>query len=112
LSEELGSINRTQRNRNRANARELEYLARQRVLMAHTCENCGEKGGHWVSMRGISLQAALTGQDDSEGFWTCPKLYGPDGRRLPEHTDARMTGDGGLAALVALLPNGSVEPGA
>ena len=76
------AMNLRQRNNNRRNARELKSAARARVLMRHTCENCGEKGGHWISTRGISLAAILTGQDDSEGFWTCPKLYGADGRRI------------------------------
>ncbi len=75
-------VNRKQRDSNRSNAQHLAYKARQRKLMQHTCENCGEKGGHWVKTRGISLAALFTGQDDSEGFWTCPKLYGEDGRRL------------------------------
>ena len=102
-------MNRKQRDSNRRSAERLAHADHLHALSKHTCENCGEKGGHWISMRGISLQAVLTGQDDSEGFWTCPKLYGPDGRRLPEHTDARMTGNGGLAALVALLPNAEVN---
>lgn len=75
-------MNRKQRMKNRAVARILAVQARQRELEHHTCENCGEKGGHWISTRGMSLAALLTGQDDSEGFWTCPKLYGEDGRRL------------------------------
>lgn len=75
-------MNRKQREKNRRNAQELAAGARSRVLMQHTCENCGEKGGHWISTRGISLVALITGQDDSEGFWICPKLYGEDGRRL------------------------------
>ena len=75
-------MNSKQRFANRETARKLAAVARHRVLMQHTCENCGEKGGHWISTRGTSLAALLTGQDDSEGFWTCPKLYGEDGRRL------------------------------
>jgi hypothetical protein len=82
-------MNRRQREKNRRNAQQLAYVARQRVLMQHTCENCGEKGGHWVSTRGTSLWGIVAGVDDQEGFWTCPKLYGEDGRRLPEHTDTR-----------------------
>lgn len=39
------------------------------------CPNCGEQGPHWVE------PPDLLGM---EGFWTCPKLYGADGRRLPE----------------------------
>lgn len=48
----------------------------------HTCENCGEKGGHWISTRGMSLQAIITGQDDQEGFWVCQKLYDDNGKRI------------------------------
>ncbi|MBE2245571.1 MAG: hypothetical protein IAE86_22665 [Burkholderiaceae bacterium] len=75
-------MNRRQRDANRRTAAALAAAARARVLALHTCENCGEKGGHWISTRGISFAALVTGQDDSEGFWTCPKLYGEDGRRL------------------------------
>lgn len=75
-------MNKHQRNKNRANATVLSRKVRRAKLMEHTCENCGEKGGHWVSTRGMSLAALITGEDDQEGFWICPKLYGPDGRRL------------------------------
>ena len=76
-------MNKQQRNQNRQNAAQLAAAAARRVrLMAHTCENCGERGGHWISTRGTSLAAMLTGQDDQEGFWTCPNLYGEDGRRI------------------------------
>lgn len=75
-------MNRKQREKNRRTAAALARVARAKVLEQHTCENCGEKGGHWVSTRGMSLVALITGQDDSEGFWTCPKLYGEDGRRI------------------------------
>lgn len=74
-------MNQRQRNKNRVNAQNLRDAVRARALAQHTCENCGEKGGHWISTRGVSLAALFTGQDDSEGFWTCPKLYGADGRR-------------------------------
>lgn len=75
-------MNSKQRMQNRRNAHRLKALAHSRVLAQHTCENCGEKGGHWIATRGISLAALITDQDDSEGFWTCPKLYGADGRRI------------------------------
>ena len=75
-------MNRHQRNKNRATALVLSRKVSRAKAMQHTCENCGDKGGHWVSTRGMSLQALLTGQDDQEGFWTCPKLYGADGRRI------------------------------
>lgn len=75
-------MNRKQRDKNRANAAELVRVARAKMLEQHTCENCGEKGGHWISTRGMSLAAMITGRDDQEGFWTCPKLYGADGRRI------------------------------
>jgi hypothetical protein len=74
-------VNRKQREQNRLNAQQLRHVARQRVLMQHTCENCGEKGGHWVSTRGSSLWGIIAGVDDQEGFWTCPRLDGTDGQR-------------------------------
>ena len=77
-------MNRTQRNKNRENADRLRRLARARELMQYTCENCGDKGGHWVETRGISFSALMIGQNDSEGFWACPKLYGADGRRISD----------------------------
>ncbi len=75
-------MNKKQRMKNRSTAHELarnQKIARNNL---HVCENCGERGGHWISTRGISLAALITGQDDQEGFWTCPKLYGADGRRI------------------------------
>lgn len=75
-------MNRSQRDKNRRNAQQLAYAARQQMLMKHTCENCGEKGGHWVSTRGTSLWGIIEGVDDQEGFWTCPKLYDDNGRRI------------------------------
>ena len=79
-------MNRKQRDKNRYNARVLRRKARAAVLSHHTCENCGEKGGHWVSTRGISLMAMITGVDDQQGFWICPKLYDDGGLRLTEAT--------------------------
>lgn len=75
-------MNRKQRQSNRRNADRLVALARAKVLAQHTCENCGEKGAHWVSTRGMSVWAIITGVDDQRGFWMCPNLYGPDGRRI------------------------------
>lgn len=73
---------KTKRNKNRENAEKLKHIARSIELEKHTCENCGEKGGHWISTRGTSLFAMITGIDDQEGFWTCAKMYGSNGRRL------------------------------
>jgi len=75
-------MNRKQRQKNRRTAADLARSARAKVLEQHTCENCGGKGGHWVSTRGMSIEALITGRDYSEGFWTCPMLYGEDGRRI------------------------------
>ena len=75
-------MNRNQREKNRRTSRALARVVRAKVLEQHTCENCGEKGGHWVRTRPMSIEALFTGVDDSEGFWTCPKLYGEDGRRI------------------------------
>lgn len=76
--------NKKQRLKNRQTAKTLKSIARFKELENHTCENCGQPGGHWVSTRGLSLAGMLSGIDDQEGFWTCPKYYGEDGRRLPE----------------------------
>jgi hypothetical protein len=77
-------MNKHQRNQNRANDIVLQRKVQRAKAMLHTCENCGEKGGHWVSTRGTSLAALMTGQDYQQGFWICPKLYGPDGRRIAD----------------------------
>jgi hypothetical protein len=55
----------------------------------NTCPECGEEGDHFVS-----------GGAMFESFWTCPELYGEDGRRKNPHTlinlEVALTG---LAAL-------------
>lgn len=65
-------MNRKQRMQNRANATKLWNV--------EACPECGMKERHWVSMS-LSLQHMIDGTAP-EGFWTCPKFYGPDGRRL------------------------------
>jgi hypothetical protein len=87
------TMNKKQRFSNRETARKLATVARNRVLMQHTCENCGEKGGHWISTRGMSLQAILTGHDDQEGFWVCQKLYDDNGRLSSTKVPERTTGE-------------------
>lgn len=93
-------MNRHQRDKNRANASALAEGARRARSMAHTCKNCGEPGGHWVQTLGQSLEDVLQGKPD-QGFWTCPKYYGEDGRRLPEHIDPAAVG--GLVAFVLAM---------
>ena len=66
-------MNRKQRESNRANAKKLCALVRRIELSKHNCEHCGQPGGHWVSIRGSSIAAILTGVDDQEGFYTCNK---------------------------------------
>ena len=39
------------------------------------CPECGGKGPHWVS-------APMFLSLESDGFWTCPKFYGADGKRI------------------------------
>jgi hypothetical protein len=75
-------MNKKQRNKNRENAHNLSYAFRQAQMDKHICEECGEPGGHWISTRGISLMGLITGVDDQEGFWTCAKFYGANGRRI------------------------------
>jgi hypothetical protein len=66
---------RAQRMKNRSTARKLRHDA-------HTCENCGERGAHWVNTGFTTLEDIMAGRAESRGFWVCPKLYGPDGRRI------------------------------
>lgn len=65
-------MNRLQRESNRRNA---AWLRHQQV-----CPECGERGLHYISAP-MSLADILSG-NESAGFWTCAKFYGPDGRRL------------------------------
>ncbi len=65
-------MNRKQREKNRATAKAYRVLPK--------CPNCGMREPHWVSIP-TTLEYLVLGPDP-EGFWTCPKLYGPDGRRL------------------------------
>ena len=65
--------NRKHRDSQRANYRALESAV-------YICSECGERGFHWVSLPAI-LQNVMD-ETQPEGFWTCPNLYGPDGRRL------------------------------
>lgn len=68
--------NKKQRMQNRANAAELN----RHVLSQHVCEECGEKGAHWIVVPS-TLAEILAGASEG-GFWICPKFYGPDGRRI------------------------------
>lgn len=72
-------MSRKQRMKNRRTAHWLR-------LNAHTCENCGERGGHWVNteMPGLLdiLEGTKLGREGPAGFWICPMCYGPDGRRI------------------------------
>jgi hypothetical protein len=79
-------MSKKQRLKNRETAKKLNQHARNIFLSKHKCENCGEMGGHWIVVHPTSLFAMISGVDDQEGFWTCPKYYGEDGKRLPEHT--------------------------
>ena len=54
-------------------SRSRRLLRARRLIPAGTrCPNCGTRGLHWISTSGLW----------SFGFWTCPMLYGPGGRRL------------------------------
>jgi len=83
-------MNAKQRKSNRANAYMLKSISRKKELSIVVCENCGEFGGHWVSIRGTSIFSMIHGLDDQEGFWTCSKLYREDGRRLSGGLNAKI----------------------
>ena len=47
--------------------------ARRIIPRGTRCPECGKRGPHWVGSPGETRE---------DGFWTCPKFYGPDGYRL------------------------------
>ena len=65
-------MNRAQRNKNRSTA---AWLAWNSVI----CPECGERGRHYITYP-YTLQDVIDGALPN-GFWTCAKFYGPDGRR-------------------------------
>ena len=64
--------NRRQRMQNREMAQWLRWQQK--------CTRCGHAGLHYVHIP-QSIGSIMAGVP-SEGFWTCPDLYGPDGRRI------------------------------
>ena len=58
--------NRKQRMKNRYTAASIS-----------TCQNCGERGAHWIMMPMLMFPI----QGPREGFWTCPKYYDPITKR-------------------------------
>ena len=68
-------MNKKQRNKNRKTAVKL-------MSSLHVCEECGEKGYHWVAWQGMSLATIRSGTDDQQGFWICDKFYDKNGRRI------------------------------
>ena len=71
-------MSRLQRKANRRNAERLYRIAREKRLMAHTCENCGKPGGHWISM-GVTLEQLMNGNAVDRGFWICDTTAAPKG---------------------------------
>ncbi len=65
-------MNREQRMRNRHTA-DMNKIEKP-------CPECGMLERHWIGMP-ASLENIILGTDP-EGFWTCPKFYGPDGKRI------------------------------
>jgi hypothetical protein len=64
-------MNYKQRAANRRTAEVLNGLIKSQRVLNHTCENCGKSGAHWITIRGTSVNAMVTGVDDQVGFWTC-----------------------------------------
>ena len=65
-------MNRKQRNKNRKTAATNKILPK--------CPECGMREPHWIESP-YSLQDIFDGREP-QGFWTCPKFYGADGRRI------------------------------
>lgn len=73
-------MNKNKRNKNRLNAAVLSDNVRKIHESNSVCPNCGMKGQyHWVGMP-TSLEDIINNR--SNGFWICPKMYGPDGKRI------------------------------
>lgn len=70
-------MNRKQRDKNRSTA---EWL---RDKAAQPCQNCGMRARHWINWPPMTLEDIIN-ETEPQGFWTCPKLYGEDGVRLPD----------------------------
>lgn len=62
----------------------LQRRIHKRKIKNTICPNCGLKGPHFIQAPPFSWSLNL---GVSGGFWTCPKYYGSDGRRLPEHIE-------------------------
>lgn len=71
-------MNKKQRNQNRANHRRLRRLRRAAELASYICPKCKHPGGHYVQIRGASIEALIQGRDDSEGYWLCTDFPPPD----------------------------------
>lgn len=65
-------MNKTQRNQNRSTASWLGWVGTR-------CPECGKPGPHWISVP-ATLNGLMEGVE--QGFWTCDKFYGADGRRI------------------------------
>ena len=64
--------NAEQRRSNRITAESLRWRNKETRLAKHICENCGQPGGHWVSLP-MSLEEVAAGLGDKRGFYTCGK---------------------------------------
>lgn len=75
-------MNKKQRDNNRRNHRALLEAVSYKESQKYACENCGERGRHWVQWP-ISLQDIMEGNEPS-GFWICSNLYDETGVRKSE----------------------------
>lgn len=67
-------MNSKQRNKNRKTNKELKKLVRKKQIENYICERCGKPGGHWIQVRGRSVEAIINKTDDSIGFYACDNL--------------------------------------
>lgn len=52
---------------------------------SHTCRRCGAAQKHWITPEFGLVYTPPPAPWGAGGFYTCPDLYGEDGRRKPEH---------------------------
>lgn len=82
-------MSKKKRNKNRATNTTLKNKVRSLKEAKSVCPNCSMVGEyHWVSMP-TSLEGFIN--KVSNGFWICPKMYGPDGKRIDTVTDNPMS---------------------
>ncbi len=98
-------MNKKQRLCNRQTAKDLYYTVQRIAGSKHICEECGQPGFHWHSL-GDSLEDIMNNREPN-GFWSCDKFYGPDGKRIDTDDNPFTSTDLAITALASIISNKS-----